>query len=109
MATAPRSTSSYSEGSKAIGFRGSTIFISDLASSRAGFIRLDEEPNSVKSVATKTGVGTVLACKIVSTRDLNRDTQCFMRESVLPDCKIFSVRICTEIKCDKILRNMKQF
>ena len=44
-----------------IGFKGCNISMSDFAFSRACFIDLDEEPNSLKSAATKTGIGTVLA------------------------------------------------
>ena len=102
MATAPRSTILYSEGQKITGLRGSSSFMKDFACFRAGIASFEKDPkavNSVKSVAKNIGgLDTVATWIILRSLFLNLNKQLLTVEIFPPQHKIFSVRMCTEIK-----------
>ena len=98
MATAPRSTILYSDGWKLMDFSGRSILMKDLACFRAGFTVFEEEPNFVKSTAKNIVGGTAATWIIPWSLFLNFTKHLLIVEIFPPSDKIFSVRMCTEIK-----------
>ena len=99
MASAPRSAILYSEGWKITGLSGSSTFMKDFACFRAGVSSFEKDPKAVKSVAKNiAGLETVATWIILWSLFLNLNKQLLTVEIFPPQHKIFSVRMCTEIK-----------